>query len=642
MLNIPDNIKQLFLSDNVKKETRKKYKITFFTNEINNLYPSNELYPNNNLFPARQDDVWFTIENDKIVSESLNISESLSSDEDLKFGSCESAKIEIIVADVSENVVGYEFVITLEIDGTEIPLGRYIVKQLERQTDHRKRKIIGYDYMSKFDVDVSGWYKSLEFPMTLKEFRKSLINTVGIQENPDVDYLPNDDIILTRNADIAEISGRDLICMIEEINGVFGHIDKTGVFQHVYLCPTDTLYPSSLLFPDNTTYPSKYSKTLNVDLTEITGSNYQSFDWDDYVVKSIDSLIILGEDGSSIASYGDGENAYIIEDNFLLWDMTNTEMISIAYNIFGMISGRSYVPIKSYKGIGLPWVEVGDSLEITTREGVIKTYILSKSMSGTQALKDEYGAEGNEIRTYDNSISRKFTTFKNKANATFKVMNDEIDMRVTYGDVVNAINISQEGITIQANKISLEGIVTANSYFKILEDGSMEAVNGKFSGDITGTKITGGTLTGTNIFGGDNIPFKAEDGEVSIGDFYVADEYGRHIFQSIDECTGMSTGDAKEGEWYLWAGYGKGSGDEQTVFIVNDGQVRVEGELILNGRNIMDIIQEEGGCASDCDDTACGSDEVCPMDGCTLDGCSDCADDPTCTGDESEGPGCML
>lgn len=85
-------------------------------------------------------------------------------------------------------------------------------------------------------------------------------------------------------------------------------------------------------------------------------------------------------------------------------------------------------------------------------------------------------------------------------------------------NVVSTINQTAESIKIQASKIQLEGIVTANSRFKILADGSMEAVNGKFSGtinatsgtftgDIIGGTITGGTTisVGTNLYIGKNI-----------------------------------------------------------------------------------------------------------------------------------------
>lgn len=61
--------------------------------------------------------------------------------------------------------------------------------------------------------------------------------------------------------------------------------------------------------------------------------------------------------------------------------------------------------------------------------------------------------------------------------------------------VVSAINLSQEGAKIKANKITLEGVVTANQNFKILLDGSIEAKNAKFSGNITGSNISGSSLT---------------------------------------------------------------------------------------------------------------------------------------------------
>lgn len=42
---------------------------------------------------------------------------------------------------------------------------------------------------------------------------------------------------------------------------------------------------------------------------------------------------------------------------------------------------------------------------------------------------------------------------------------------------------------IKADKISLEGTVTANENFKVLTDGSIESKNGKFSGTINGSEI---------------------------------------------------------------------------------------------------------------------------------------------------------
>lgn len=85
------------------------------------------------------------------------------------------------------------------------------------------------------------------------------------------------------------------------------------------------------------------------------------------------------------------------------------------------------------------------------------------------------------------STVRKSTLYKNDLNG-----------KVNSTEIISTINQTAESIKIQASKIQLEGLVTANNYFKILTDGSIEAVNGKFKGDITATS---GTIGGWRISG---------------------------------------------------------------------------------------------------------------------------------------------
>lgn len=53
----------------------------------------------------------------------------------------------------------------------------------------------------------------------------------------------------------------------------------------------------------------------------------------------------------------------------------------------------------------------------------------------------------------------------------------------------------ESGVHIGADNIELEGVTTINGKFKVLEDGSIEAVNGKFSGEINADKGTIGGFT---------------------------------------------------------------------------------------------------------------------------------------------------
>ena len=61
---------------------------------------------------------------------------------------------------------------------------------------------------------------------------------------------------------------------------------------------------------------------------------------------------------------------------------------------------------------------------------------------------------------------------------------NRITLSVTKDNVVSAINMSPDGVTIDAKKINLNGVVTANNNFKINEDGSAEMRNAKLSGNI--------------------------------------------------------------------------------------------------------------------------------------------------------------
>lgn len=89
----------------------------------------------------------------------------------------------------------------------------------------------------------------------------------------------------------------------------------------------------------------------------------------------------------------------------------------------------------------------------------------------------------------------------NKATDWTPAPEDMVDK----ANIISCINQTAEEITIQANKISLEGLVTANSNFKILEDGSMETISGKIGGwSIGNNKIYSENQYNTDDIYGDS------------------------------------------------------------------------------------------------------------------------------------------
>jgi hypothetical protein len=58
MLNIPEEIKELFRADNLSAETQMHIKLRFFDEKIKMLYPEYTLFPSDDLFPVDQEPVY--------------------------------------------------------------------------------------------------------------------------------------------------------------------------------------------------------------------------------------------------------------------------------------------------------------------------------------------------------------------------------------------------------------------------------------------------------------------------------------------------------------------------------------------------------------------------------------------------------
>ena len=455
-------------------------------------------------------DLDFTLSNDKIDGETFELNESLCHDNDLVFGSCEASQLKITIADIDVDLSGQTMIVTQTVNDTyTIPVGTFIVKSCKRKDDQWFREIIAYDNMKKFDVDVSDWYNGL-FPTgdetyTLAQFRASLLAHFNIEEDTSNLPLPNDNMIVEKTIEPTQISGRTVMEACEEINGCFGRMGRNGKFKHIVLQPGYGLYPSETLYPADDLYPVDENDTSYVHesiIDETIGRPmYKEVKFEEYTVKEIDKLIIRAEEDDIGAIVGTGSNAYIIQGNFLVFGKTADELKGIASNILGNMAKRPYRPFKS-EGIGLPYVEVGDSLEFATSEPVTG-YVLQRTLTGIQALRDEYTAEGNEKREQNFGLNTEIINLKRRAaiikknvdevsvglsdleqnvNTSLEITHGEIALKVDKAGVIGAINLSHEEAKISASKINLYGYVTVND------------LAGEGSTIINGSNITTGTI----------------------------------------------------------------------------------------------------------------------------------------------------
>ena len=161
--------------------------------------------------------------------------------------------------------------------------------------------------------------------------------------------------------------------------------------------------------------------------------------------------------------------------------------------------------------------------------------ISQKADSITSTVSKTYATK-TALSTTDSKVTALETW---KAEASLKITDSAIVSTVTKSaswankadkaSIISQINQSAEKVTIYASKISLSGVVTANNYFKILANGSMECTSGKIGGwtvgsltlksanssiilDAANNKIT--TTTGKNGYGTTITPGYINTGDV--------------------------------------------------------------------------------------------------------------------------------
>lgn len=510
---------------------------------LKNIY-RNDLFPFTDSVTPKDLVIYFpalelTIETDQIVDDSFALNESLCSEEDLVFGACEASKIKFTLADIEQDLKGQWFTIEQVIDGFDpVPLGVYKVDSCVKQDNLRFKDITAYDKLKDTDVNVADWYNDL-FPTgdetyTLKQFRGLLLTHLGIEYEDEP--LPNDDMIVEKTIEPTQISGREVLRRCVELNGAFGHIGREGKFRHIILQPTYGLYPAETLYPAEDLYPVAENESIIDD----TVSRYRSVIFEEYTVKEIDKLIIRSEEDDIGAIYGEGINTYVIQGNFLLYGKTAEELQTIAENVSVNIFGRAYRPYTA-ESIGLPYLEVGDTVELTTEDTVV-SYILQRTLTGIQALKDEFEAPGSEEREQNFGVNNeiiqlqgKFAKIKKDVDGIVQTVGDiergvyteieqlanQLVLKVDKDGNVGLFKLSSEEdgtqVLIKADNIELEGLITANGGFRILLDGSFKAVAGEIAGfDVVPEDEDG---NGGLIFDEDNgkfiriSPYSSMDGQ---------------------------------------------------------------------------------------------------------------------------------
>lgn len=435
------------------------------------------------------DDKTTKITNVELHQEQFELTESICSESELTIGSCEAAVLKFTVSNIFLPMKDKMITVKTVIDNNTanpFQIGRYKVYSDTPTADRTKRDIVAYDRLyDVINADVAEWYNALlpekDSTTTMKAFRDSFFGYFGI-EQADA-QLVNDDMKVEKTVEPEELSGATVLNCICEINGCFGHIGRDSKFHYIYLeQEIQGLYPRNNLYPADDLYPREPRST------RISKSLYISAQYEDFLVKTIDKLQIRKEEDDIGVIVGSGTNAYVIQDNFLVYGKGSEELTGIANNIYGKIRGIIYRPF-SADCKGNPCIEVGDAVRLPTKYEIIESYVLKRTLKGIQALRDNYEATGEEYRsTQVNSVHKSIIQLKGKTNVLTRTI-EETNSKITDVESGLSSEIKQTATDIRAEvKNTADGL--SSSIEQTAESITSEVKRAKQSEEELSSKIT--------------------------------------------------------------------------------------------------------------------------------------------------------
>lgn len=412
-----------------------------------------------------------TITNTELHQGQFELNESLCSEEQLRFGSCEASSIKFKISNIFTPLTGKWLTVTETLDGnTDVSFsyGKYKVSSDKPTADRRYREVTAYDAM--YDIlttDVTAWYNTIlpdaDSTVTLKEFRDSFLAYFGIEQEEV--KLINDDMTVEKTVEPSQMSGKTVITAICEINGCFGHIGRDGRFQYIHLKEmVEGLYPSNTLYPRDDLYPAD---PMNAE--QIKKSHYIEAEYEDFTTERINKLLIRKEENDIGANYPEGnitdtDNCYIVQDNFLVYGKSTEELTQIAKKMYSVICRVWYRPAH-VEAKGNPCLEVGDGIRLSTKYAIVYTYILQRTLKGIQAIRDTYDADGEQYQSEKvNSVRESIIQLKGKTNTLTRTIEET---RLEISDIEKGLSTkiqqNADAILLEAKRATeAEGTLSAS------------------------------------------------------------------------------------------------------------------------------------------------------------------------------------
>ena len=204
--------------------------------------------------------------------------------------------------------------------------------------------------------------------------------------------------IAISKTDLPDVTLRELQSAVYETVAQFGQLDRvTDLFSGVELntggeYPAETLYPAADLYPGGHAlhpFPSEYQKLW----TDTVGE--QTFR---YLIITYKTTEIVSGQTQEVEKtlqrtvHEHGTTNYNMSDNWLFRNLiwTAEQVGAYADAMVLKMQGLKWFPFEMW-ATGLPYVETGDAIEITDKDGDTHySYILQRQLKGIHALQDTF------------------------------------------------------------------------------------------------------------------------------------------------------------------------------------------------------------------------------------------------------------
>lgn len=391
--------------------------------------------------------------------ENFTLEESICSASEIVFGSCEASFVSFAVYQTVEDLSSKTVRIWQTINGNEVPFGTYRVATVtKRDGDPRWKDITAYDRMPELDRDATAWFTDFwnKHPVsTIREFRLSFFAFMGFDV---VDQeLINDRMEIKKTIDPEFIKARYIAQKIGEINASFGHFTRENKFKYIDIGAL-ALYPAEDLYPSEDLFPSESTEILSGDSAMLYFADESHYE--DYYVRAIDSVQIKSSDGSAGIIVGEeNENPYIIHSNFFTFGKSEQELRNIAQVFLNVVKYKFYIP-STTSMIGLPYLEVGDTIAVMLEQDAIETFIFQRKLTGIHALADEITAKGNEYRKNDMDEGTELMQLKSKvenvvADTDQKIENVVAETDQKIDDFSDEVDGKFQGVNTQIGDLNI-------------------------------------------------------------------------------------------------------------------------------------------------------------------------------------------